>query len=234
MVVKCHVCKGILDYLQGLVWQLVSGNQDLLLMNQGVYEQLKMYETSAVELDIIRDISQTFPSRVFPQQRHVLGQCFFYNILKAYAVYDRNVGYVQGMGFLVGWFLLYMSEENGVLHAPMEGLYLQYLIQFERLVKKLVPQMGEHFEKETINLSMYASQWFIIVFSYSFLFSLALRIWDVFPVELPFEKLVHALHNFPRRALQPNTFLPLAYNIKVPERLEELSLEYEHTKNHNT
>jgi len=65
-----------------------------------------------------------------------------------------------------------------------QPLVQQYLIQFERLVKKLVPQMGEHFEKETINLSMYASQWFIIVFSYSFLFSLALWIWDVFPVEV--------------------------------------------------
>jgi hypothetical protein len=51
-------------------------------------------------------------------------------------------------------------------------------------VKELVPQMGEHFEQEMINPSMYASQWFIIVFSYSFPFSLALRIWDVFLVEV--------------------------------------------------
>jgi len=36
-------------------------------------------------------------------------------------------------------------------------LVYQYLIQFERLVKKLVPQVGEHFEKEMINLSMYVS-----------------------------------------------------------------------------
>jgi len=69
-----------------------------------------MYETSAVELDIIRDISQTFPSRVFPQQRHVLGQCFFYNILKAYAVYDRNVGYVQ-----VCLFIPYLTVEDSHL-----------------------------------------------------------------------------------------------------------------------
>ncbi len=39
-VVKHRVRKGIPDYLQGLVWQLVSSNQDLLLMNQGVYEVL--------------------------------------------------------------------------------------------------------------------------------------------------------------------------------------------------
>jgi hypothetical protein len=58
------------------------------------------------------------------------------------------------------------------------------MIQFERLVKKLVPQMGEHFEKEMINPSLYASQWFITIFSYSFPFSLAFWMWDVFFVEV--------------------------------------------------
>ncbi len=59
-------------------------------------------------------------------------------------------------------------------------LVQQYLIQFERLARKLVPQVGEHFENEMMNLSMYASQWFITIFSHSFPFSLALWIWDVF------------------------------------------------------
>jgi hypothetical protein len=54
-----------------------------------------LYETSAAELDIIRDISRTFPSHVFFQQRHGPGQRALYNVLKAYSVYDRDVGYVQ-------------------------------------------------------------------------------------------------------------------------------------------
>lgn len=134
-------------------------------------QQLVIYETSASELDIIRDISRTFPSHVFYQQRHGPGQRSLYNVLKAYSVYDRDVGYVQvwfwshflctllvmiegsmsqvfgilmsyhfchlyklqGMGFLAGLLLLYMSEEDafwllvallkGAIHAPMEGLY---------------------------------------------------------------------------------------------------------------
>ncbi|MED6165335.1 hypothetical protein PIB30_098542 [Stylosanthes scabra] len=168
-VVKRRIRKGIPDCLRGLVWQLISGSRDLLLMNPGVYEQLVIYETSASELDIIRDISRTFPS--------------------------------HGMGFLAGLLLLYMSEEDafwllvallkGAVHAPMEGLYLaglplvqQYLSQFERLVQEHLPKLGEHFAQEMINPSMYASQWFITVFSYSFPFHLALRIWDVFLFEV--------------------------------------------------
>lgn len=140
-VVKRRIRKGIPDCLRGLVWQLISGSRDLLLMNPGVYEQLVIYETSASELDIIRDISRTFPSHVFFQQRHGPGQRSLYNVLKAYSVFDREVGYVQGMGFLAGLLLLYMSEEDafwllvallkGAVHAPMEGLYLVPILFLE-------------------------------------------------------------------------------------------------------
>lgn len=63
-------------------------------------------------------------------------------------------------------------------------LVQQYLFQLDQLVKEHLPKLGEHFAQETINPSMYASQWFITVFSYSFPFHLALRIWDVFLFEV--------------------------------------------------
>ncbi|KAL8171571.1 hypothetical protein V2J09_023375 [Rumex salicifolius] len=265
-VVKRRVRKGVPDCLRGLVWQLMSGSRDLLLLNPGVYQQLVLYETSACELDIIRDISRTFPSHVFFQQRHGPGQRSLYNVLKAYSVFDRNVGYVQGMGFIVGLLLLYMSEEDafwllvallkGVVHAPMEGLYVsgmplvqQYLFQFENLVKEQLPKLGEHLSAEMINPSMYASQWFITVFSYSFPFNLALRIWDVFLyegikivfraglallkschdelVKLPFEKLIQGLRSFPKEVMDPDKLLPLAYSFRISRQLEVYRLEYE-------
>uniref|UniRef100_A0A9I9D875 Rab-GAP TBC domain-containing protein n=1 Tax=Cucumis melo TaxID=3656 RepID=A0A9I9D875_CUCME len=254
-VVKRRIRKGIPDCLRGLVWQLISGSRDLLLMNPGVYEsykyvvlrvkQLVIYETSASELDIIRDISRTFPSHVFFQQRHGPGQRSLYNVLKAYSVFDRNVGYVQGMGFLAGLLLLYMSEEDafwllvallkGAVHAPMEGLYLaglplvqQYLFQFDNLVREQLPKLGEHFTREMINPSMYASQWFITGVTIVFKVGLALLKYchdDL--VKLPFEKLIHALRNFPEDAMDPDTLLPMAYSIKVSKQLEESKQLYE-------
>ena len=59
-------------------------------------------------------------------------------------------------------------------------LVQQYLFQFDTLVREHLPKLVEHFNQEMINPRMYASQWFITVFSYSFPFHLALRIWDVF------------------------------------------------------
>ena len=34
-----------------------------------------------------------------------------YNVLKAFSVYDKEVGYCQGMGFVTGLMLMYMGEE---------------------------------------------------------------------------------------------------------------------------
>jgi len=44
-VVKRRIRKGIPDCLRGLVWQLISGSRDLLLMNPGVYEVIKLNYT---------------------------------------------------------------------------------------------------------------------------------------------------------------------------------------------
>lgn len=41
-VVKRRIRKGIPDCLRGLVWQLISGSRDLLLMNPGVYEVIEL------------------------------------------------------------------------------------------------------------------------------------------------------------------------------------------------
>ena len=168
----------------------------MLLQNEGVYEQLVMYERSEAEMEIIRDISRTFPSHIFFRERHGLGQRSLYNILKAYSVYDRQVGYVQGMGFIAGVLLLYMSEEDafwvlvallkGAVHEPIEGLYREglpllqlYFYQFEGLVKQHLPKLALHMEQESIHMSMYASQWFITICAHSFSFGLVVRVWDV-------------------------------------------------------
>eukprot|EP00897_Mesotaenium_endlicherianum_P003962 jgi/Mesen1/3594/ME000020S03126 len=167
--VKRRIRKGIPDRLRGLVR---CGRQ-----------QLVFYETSSSELDIIRDINRTFPSHVFFQQRHGPGQRSLYNVLKAYSVYDTAVGYTQGMGFLAGLLLLYMGEEDAFWLLSGLPLVQQYLFQFDQLVHEVLPRLGAHFDREGITPSMYASQWFITVFSYSFPFPTALRIWDVFLYE---------------------------------------------------
>ena len=252
----------------------MSGSRELLLENRGVYEQLVCYERTPAELEIIRDISRTFPGHVYYKQRHGPGQRSLFNVLKAYAVYDRDLGYTQGMGFVAGLLLLYMSEEDafwtlvalmkGKVHTPMEGLYLpglpliqQYLFQFDKCVGALLPRLYAHFQAECIHPSMYASQWFVTVFAYSFPFDFVLRVWDIFLLEgmkivfrvglailqlrqeellaLPFERLVQGLRNVPEELLaQPDDLLRVAHGIRVSDLLTRFKEEYAAQEQHDT
>lgn len=54
-VVKRRVRKGIPDCLRGLVWQLISGSRDLLLMNPGVYEVI-LYLNPSMFIEVGRTI----------------------------------------------------------------------------------------------------------------------------------------------------------------------------------
>jgi hypothetical protein len=130
---RLRLARSIPNQLRGSVWQLISGARDLRLRNPGLYRTL-LAGTTACEVDIIRDVSRTFPSHIHYCQRHGLGQQQLFEVLKAYALYDTEVGYVQGMAYIAAVFLMYMSEEEsfwllvallkGVAgHEPLEGLF---------------------------------------------------------------------------------------------------------------
>ena len=57
----------------------------------GVYERLMLASSSEKELEIVRDLSRTYPSHVYYQQRQGPGQRSLFNVLRAYSVYDRQV-----------------------------------------------------------------------------------------------------------------------------------------------
>ena len=46
--------------------------------------------SSEKELEIVRDLSRTYPSHVYYQQRQGPGQRSLFNVLRAYSVYDRQ------------------------------------------------------------------------------------------------------------------------------------------------
>ncbi|KAG5518566.1 hypothetical protein PMAC_002962 [Pneumocystis sp. 'macacae'] len=116
-----------------------------------------------------------------------------YKVLKAYSLYDPEVGYVEGMGFLASPLLLYMSDEEAFcifvklmkeydlrsFYIPdTPGLHLR-LYQFNRLMEEIIPTVHTHLHKYGIKPSMYASQWFMTLFAYKFPINMVVRVFDV-------------------------------------------------------
>lgn len=55
---------------------------------------------------IRRDIARTYPEHDFFKEKNGLGQESLFNVMKAYSLHDREVGYCQGSGFIVGLLLM--------------------------------------------------------------------------------------------------------------------------------
>jgi TBC1 domain family member 10 len=59
----------------------------------------------------------------------------------------------------------------------------QVLYVTEKLIHQFLPKLAKHLDKESIHVTMYATQWLLTQFTSSFRFDLVTRVWDCFLVE---------------------------------------------------
>uniref|UniRef100_A0A8C8MCC1 Rab-GAP TBC domain-containing protein n=1 Tax=Oncorhynchus tshawytscha TaxID=74940 RepID=A0A8C8MCC1_ONCTS len=190
---KDLVRKGIPHHFRAIVWQLLCNAQNMPIKDQ-YSELLKM--TSPCEKLIRRDIARTYPEHEFFKEDS-LGQEVLFNVMKAYSLVDREVGYCQGSAFIVGLLLMQMPEEEAfcVFVKLMQDYRLRELFkpsmaelglcmyQFEFMIQELLPDLHIHFQAQSFHTSMYASSWFLTIFLTSFPLPVATRIFDIFMLE---------------------------------------------------
>lgn len=87
---------------------LIKTQNDDTLKN--TYETL-LSKTTANERQIDLDIPRTMHGHIMFRQRYGPGQCYLFNVLRAFANYDTEVGYCQGMASIVAVLLMYFEEE---------------------------------------------------------------------------------------------------------------------------
>ncbi|PVU87876.1 hypothetical protein BB559_005839 [Furculomyces boomerangus] len=189
-LVSSKIRNGIPPKLRGVVWQALSHGRSTYL--QTMYYQL-VKEHSPHERIILRDLPRTFPALGIFKDINGEGQKRLFNILKAYSLYDAEVGYCQGLGFVIGPLMMNMSEceafcvlvrlmetydLRGMFTEDMDGLHLR-LFQFSTLAQEVLPQVWDHFQKHNIYPAMYAASWFLSLFAYALPLGFVLRVMDV-------------------------------------------------------
>lgn len=58
------------------------------------------------------DVNRTYRDHIMFRERYGLKQQALFNILGAYSVYNREIGYCQGMSQIAALLLMYLNEED--------------------------------------------------------------------------------------------------------------------------
>ncbi|CEP09629.1 hypothetical protein [Parasitella parasitica] len=156
-----RVYKGIPDCWRREAWyylateQLENATKDHKL--RATYQELLLKENTH-ERQIDLDIPRTLRDHIMFRQRYGSGQRALFNVLRAFANYDEEVGYCQGMTNIVATILMYCEEERTFLvlvhmflrdklhnlYIPgfpmlMESFYIQ-----EALLRRYLPKLYIH------------------------------------------------------------------------------------------
>ncbi|KAF7721125.1 GTPase-activating protein [Apophysomyces ossiformis] len=238
---------GLPPSLRGLLWQFFSKSRDNKAFMEAEYKEL-VSQTSPQEKVIVRDLSRTFPTHEFFQERNGEGQEVLFNVVKAYSLFDQQMPEEAAFCTLVK--LLNQYGLRGHFLPNMETFH-ERLYQLEKLLEEHLPQVYRHLDAQGVKTTMYASQWFMTLFAYRCPFELIFRVFDLVFIEgssillnfalalmkknqqtivsLDFESLLDffAKHVYDVYKDNPEEFVRDAYSFTITQRqLSRLSKQY--------
>ena len=138
--------------------------------------------------EIDKDVPRTFPD--VPGFNDPTGQRRLVRILRSYSLLDPEVGYCQGMNFVAGLLLKYLSNEADafgtfcvlMMDRNYRELFLPHMIPLKNRMsqlERLLPQsIYQKLEGCSINAALYAPQWLLSCFANEMPTTFAARIID--------------------------------------------------------
>ncbi|XP_017806804.2 TBC1 domain family member 4 isoform X2 [Papio anubis] len=156
------------------------------------YKEL-LKQLTAQQHAILVDLGRTFPTHPYFSVQLGPGQLSLFNLLKAYSLLDKEVGYCQGISFVAGVLLLHMSEEQAFemlkflmydlgfrkqYRPDMMSLQIQ-MYQLSRLLHDYHRDLYNHLEENEISPSLYAAPWFLTLFASQFSLGFVARVFDI-------------------------------------------------------
>ncbi|XP_051884960.1 USP6 N-terminal-like protein [Pristis pectinata] len=192
---------GVNEYgVQMAVSTLVSADKARAGMDGGT-RNLTPDRNPEVKIETLRqivlDVERSFPTHCSLMGRNPEakeGQAKLFRLLSAYAEYNPQIGYCQGMSYIAAMLLMNMQEEDAfwalvvLLEKPkyLAGFYEYSLdtIQrhakiFQQLLKHRMPCLWQHMENLKVAPSLFITTWFLTLFTSLPCWDTVLAIWDL-------------------------------------------------------
>ncbi|KAL3666860.1 hypothetical protein V7S43_007809 [Phytophthora oleae] len=190
---------------------LSSREHYLKLAGIGSLEDKAGLETTGVEGEIDRDIERTFPANPFFSEegdgRKLLG-----NVLKAVALHADDIGYCQGMNYVVAALFLVVKDTQAIADRDLKGLsdqeavfwltislirrkgmadlwkhkmpgLSQCIYLFQQLLQLHFYDLSAHFRHIGMHSSILVTQWFVTMFARVLTTPTLARVWDLFLID---------------------------------------------------
>ncbi|KAH8551518.1 rab-GTPase-TBC domain-containing protein [Umbelopsis sp. PMI_123] len=191
---KKLVRSGIPASIRAKSWQFLSRSREY--QKHGLYQTLLQGAKSSVLQVIEQDVARCYPNHIHFMRPDGEGQNDLRNVLSAYAQYNPDLGYCQGMHCLAGCMLMQMPAEDAfwllvaTVDRYLKGYFDPSLSQIRidtvvigELIREHQPKLARHLEANGVTPVMYIPSWFLTAFTLSLPWSSVLRLWDVFYFE---------------------------------------------------
>ena len=144
---------GVPDAVRSFVWRAIAAARAPPHFRQeGMYQGLRLKEGKRETMQQIdKDVPRTMTGHIFFRGNDYRGRESLTRLLRAYAAYNPQLGYTQGMASYAAVLLLYMPEEDAfwvfatlMEHCGLNGLFQEgfpllhaYYDKWEQLLRKV-------------------------------------------------------------------------------------------------
>ena len=157
-----------------------------------IYQNYLSNSNNVYDKEISKDLLRTLPNDSTFQRGTSRYQKLF-NILKAYSNYNNEIGYAQGMNFIVAKLIKFFDNEKEAfiyLDSLFNKLNMVEVIGIKNnlekkmkiihfLLKTLCPDILFFLEKKKINHEIFTAKWYITLFSKNFKYdNILMVIWN--------------------------------------------------------
>lgn len=198
--------QGIPQCIRSPVWRMLSGTFQQEEITPEYYSTLLEGEENSDMKILCLDLDRTWVGHHYFCREDRIAQQQLYNVIKAFVNRYPEIGYCQGMCFVVGLLLIYMLPweafsvfcwmvENHLkvyYEKGMVGLF-EDTNRLQILLSIFLPRLSKHFESNGIDLMNFTSNWFASIFSSLNSWATMLHIYDLFFIEGRNALLVSAL-----------------------------------------